>query len=623
MPEFILNAGLPRTGTTSFAAACRLAGLSTLHSWEPRKPVGGEDGRNQWWRAEYEKVLLGAPGELSRYDSLSDNPFMFQSARFLRAYPGSRLVCTTRSAATWVESILHCKPNNCAGGLYLLRQYTHLNLTYPYRNDSATRTALFALFELHYRTECATATMLDLGMSSAELYSRLCAAMPPRHHEHCIRATTGIAWPINTAHAKHRVRQQLANAAPPQPPAAPPSCSFQMPNKTEYLPPHEEAFGHDCPAWSHDSGVSAPLDQCAVAINLPAQGFGSYLHRLVLATLQSSKRGRRFIPMLHPRVRDYGVLTREMGITPRHPRQHACKHRQYRCLFEIPPLEECRNTTNLGVLDRDRTALGVEIFFREASATLSSLMRPTPELAALLMVSPGPTSIPTSTSASTSASTAASTGTFTPASTPTPAFPTWPPMNSTPPDIEALVAPRAFFPVRPCVTVQLRFGDACIKEAVKRKCSPLQEFVNASVHLANHYGIKQLVVASDSARERAAFIQMLPAWLHASTPPTAPDQLVGDALLALETTVERLWRDNVTSGAQSLKAYLTDVYAMAACDAFVGKLTSNVARLVLELMSARRGRVVPFISLDVKWCLGGRENNPLGQGYNVSYFPCM
>ena len=105
------------------------------------------------------------------------------------------------------------------------------------------------------------------------------------------------------------------------------------------------------------------------------------------------------------------------------------------------------------------------------------------------------------------------------------------------------------------------------------------------------------------------------------TPPTGPQDLFGDALLARQTTVEALWHEDAASGAVSFRAFLTDVYSLAACSAFVGKLTSNVARLILELMSAWRGRVVPFISLDAPWCFGGHGANP--KGWNSSFFPCI
>ena len=569
---FVLNAGLPRTGTTSFSLATRMAGMHALHSWEPQHPLGTEDRRDRWWREQYEQVLLGKPGELIRYDSLSDNPFMFQTARFRSAYPNATIVCTTRERSKWVQSMLKCKPHNCAGGLYLPRQFPQIALSYPYRNDSATIDSLSALFDLHYQTECSNATLLDLRMSSNELWRRLCSVVPEQHVAPCwSQLYAGRTWPGTSVSSppsvtvgpgiafaatdSDTVTASLENA----------SCPYEIPDRPEYLPSRYAALDGTCPAWVRPYGINTPTASCAEA-TIVGQGFGSYFHRIAQAALFAWTLGARLVPKLHPRVQDYSPILNASHVT----RDIAClsKPLQHSCLFDVRRKTGCKNNSQLGTvypgLGYTRLGLTRQNFFREVSAMMATLLQPRGGLR------------------------------------------------------EALSLPAA---PQSCIAVQIRAGDSCIKAAVRRKCDPLAAFLNATMVLVDRYQIHDVVVASDSASERNKFVSSLPAWVRVTTPPTESSQLVGDSLLDRQTTVEQRWQEDTLSGANDLKAFLTDVESLSACSAFVGKLTSNVARLVLEIMSARRGRVVPYVSLDVAWCFGGRAFNP--REWNMSAFPCI
>ena len=54
---------------------------------------------------------------------------------------------------------------------------------------------------------------------------------------------------------------------------------------------------------------------------------------------------------------------------------------------------------------------------------------------------------------------------------------------------------------------------------------------------------------------------------------------------------------------------------MARCDMIVGQFTSNIDRIVLEMIVARRGHYVPFISLDAPWCSQGDQFTYEGTSY--------
>ena len=176
---FLVNVGLPRTGTMSFTIAARAVGLRVLHSWNTPAFHGkraSEHTRDHWWRQHYAAVLSGVPGELDVYDALTDSPFYSRATDLRRAYPNATFCCTTRSASSWVDSMIFGHLG--AGGLYLPRLF---GLSTPYRNTTDARRNLTRAFHLHARHECAAvnATLLDLRSSSAELWRRLCGAIPP------------------------------------------------------------------------------------------------------------------------------------------------------------------------------------------------------------------------------------------------------------------------------------------------------------------------------------------------------------------------------------------------------------------------------------------------------------
>lgn len=193
--RFLVNVGLPRTGTTSFQMACESIGLRTVHSWNPPGRTKPEHYRDHWYREHYAKVLTGTPGPaLENEEALTDSPFYSRAADFKRAYPNSTFVCTTRSVNSWVDSMMY--GHLLAGGLYLPRLY---GLAAPYRNTSETRHNLTRLFREHARDECAAvnATNLDLRDGAVELWRRLCLAMPSEERREACerRRASHPPWP--------------------------------------------------------------------------------------------------------------------------------------------------------------------------------------------------------------------------------------------------------------------------------------------------------------------------------------------------------------------------------------------------------------------------------------------
>lgn len=110
-------------------------------------------------------------------------------------------------------------------------------------------------------------------------------------------------------------------------------------------------------------------------------------------------------------------------------------------------------------------------------------------------------------------------------------------------------------------------------------------------------------------------MRSLPSGLRAVRPSTQADRLFGDSLESADKMVEEVMRHNRSAALDMFETFVADLGALSACDAVVAKFTSNMARLAYELISARLGRVAPFVSLDSPWCFGGRQWSPEGRGF--------
>jgi hypothetical protein len=60
--------------------------------------------------------------------------------------------------------------------------------------------------------------------------------------------------------------------------------------------------------------------------------------------------------------------------------------------------------------------------------------------------------------------------------------------------------------------------------------------------------------------------------------------------------------------ARVLNDTITDVLLLAGASALVGQFSSNLPRLALELSTAQKHLVLPFISLDIPWCYAGSNS---------------
>ena len=150
----VINVGLPRSGTTSFALASAMVGMRTVHSWCRSYP--------HW----ADSCPFEAPTySLRAYDSLSDTPFfLVPRADFEAASSAAaRFVCTVREKHAWVRSIV--EGHGSAGGP-VLRMFLEHELRMPVHRCARARHTCYMM--------CILSCILHVLILEHEL--RTCAA---------------------------------------------------------------------------------------------------------------------------------------------------------------------------------------------------------------------------------------------------------------------------------------------------------------------------------------------------------------------------------------------------------------------------------------------------------------
>ena len=159
---------------------------------------------------------------------------------------------------------------------------------------------------------------------------------------------------------------------------------------------------------------------------------------------------------------------------------------------------------------------------------------------------------------------------------------------------------------RPWIGVHLRRGDACREGAyMGRTCSDGDAYAREAAALGRRYGFGTLVVATDSDAALAELARALPAHGWPATAKVVASPAPGgrgrqdDA--KRDARIEDLMASGVVDAADEFAAVLVDVALLSDCDAFVGKFTSNIDRLVYPLLVVHRRTLAPYASLDTAW----------------------
>lgn len=228
----IINIGLPRTGTTSFSIASALIGMRTASGCENggnywrvgrdfagpclyEGTAAGQCGVDKLRKSGIEASLLpgdsstfGAHAGAASFDSHSDSPwFMLDIARLRAAYPGAKFVCTTRSAESWIRSVVDFQNRTTfmPGGLvFMYHVKAMLGMRrLPGRPGLGTHgrphipdtNALLRYHEWHHENSCAGLPLLRLEDSSEGKWKTFCAAMPSKWTSRCRATSVRLDWP--------------------------------------------------------------------------------------------------------------------------------------------------------------------------------------------------------------------------------------------------------------------------------------------------------------------------------------------------------------------------------------------------------------------------------------------
>eukprot|EP00937_MAST-01D_sp_MAST-1D-sp2_P007719 g7719.t1 len=169
--------------------------------------------------------------------------------------------------------------------------------------------------------------------------------------------------------------------------------------------------------------------------------------------------------------------------------------------------------------------------------------------------------------------------------------------------------------VASCVAVHVRHGDSCSDMLQPRKrCFALRQYMAAVRRLLRRYGPRRhvyigtddrgvLAEAATGVRPGGTYEDLALRWqayehhdaygyTHGGEDGSRQQQHGPDG-----RPVDIDGNDRINTPQVALEMH-RDVWAMSHCDLFVGTLSSSVAWVVLDLMTARHGRFPPFIGLE-------------------------
>lgn len=165
-PPWIVNVGLPRTGTASFAAAVRLLDLNPLHIWN-------EAEKNPKLLRKAKANHPNCREFMAQYHAVSDTPFYAMRETFERFYPNALILYTTRDRDEWVESMI---AHRRAGGRFLANLYG-LSGVPPYATSH--QAMLARMYDRHHAEVCVGLPSIDIGDQNDHVkWELLCSALP-------------------------------------------------------------------------------------------------------------------------------------------------------------------------------------------------------------------------------------------------------------------------------------------------------------------------------------------------------------------------------------------------------------------------------------------------------------
>ena len=147
----------------------------------------------------------------------------------------------------------------------------------------------------------------------------------------------------------------------------------------------------------------------------------------------------------------------------------------------------------------------------------------------------------------------------------------------------------------PCIAMHVRHGDACGTKW--RKCSELDVYMRHAEVLRSKYGLSTIYLMTDdpkiASRESLARYRKT---FRIVTQPLDRSMFEGKGK---KTWVEKKL-DSL--GSSLLHSVLKDVHAARQCDALIGGFGGQLSKIVLGLITARKGAVPPYVTVDDPYC---------------------
>ena len=168
---------------------------------------------------------------------------------------------------------------------------------------------------------------------------------------------------------------------------------------------------------------------------------------------------------------------------------------------------------------------------------------------------------------------------------------------------------------RPWLGAHLRYGDSCGARGKRtgRVCAAAEDYARVAADMILQYGYRSVVVATDTDAALDAFSEELKRLAPAVKVYARHDVRVDPKIYKKVKRMEKLFvtEDNgrappVVEPWAEYYGFAVDLLALADCDGFLGKFTSNLARAAYALMAHRRSCLLPYVSLDSPFCFGGR-----------------
>ena len=177
------------------------------------------------------------------------------------------------------------------------------------------------------------------------------------------------------------------------------------------------------------------------------------------------------------------------------------------------------------------------------------------------------------------------------------------------------------------IGIHIRHGDSCMDILRYRHCYGLEEYMQGAEELRRRYGVHTIMLATDSGavvdRARKEYGREGSGWvfvLQRMEGRGVWDEL-GKAFVIHQDIEFRLQGSGVNRTREAY-AVLGDLRMLGKARYIVGSFTSNLARIALSLASARSGRLVPYVGVDVPWCFHWGLGWPHPQHAFAPHFYC-